>query len=122
MLGKDLLVLYDRIVRVILPPAETGLPSWCPVLAVVFLIPATNLLGLTLNGMIPVGEFQIFFEGEASGMTVDSSSLDFDGDFYETVEETKSLGWRISKKDGEWMHRCPECARSAGKAGTKKAR
>ena len=34
----------------------------------------------------------------------------FYGDFYEVVEEIKANGWKISKKGGEWLHTCPDCA------------
>jgi len=27
----------------------------------------------------------------------------------EAWEEWKELGWRSYKKDGEWMHSCPDC-------------
>lgn len=33
----------------------------------------------------------------------------FDGDFMEVVQEAKAAGWRITKKDGEWHHICPDC-------------
>lgn len=27
------------------------------------------------------------------------------------VEDAKALGWRISRVDGRWRHRCPKCSR-----------
>ena len=33
-----------------------------------------------------------------------------DLDFYETIDKIKEEGWRISKKDGEWLHKCLICA------------
>ena len=31
-------------------------------------------------------------------------------DFYDVIDAMKLAGWKISKKDGEWLHTCPDCA------------
>lgn len=27
------------------------------------------------------------------------------------VDDAKAAGWRISREDGKWVHRCPKCWR-----------
>ena len=29
--------------------------------------------------------------------------------FYSVIDQMKEDGWRISKVDGEWDHKCPSC-------------
>ncbi len=35
------------------------------------------------------------------------------GSFMACVDELKHRGWRISRRDGEWDHRCGKCRKTA---------
>lgn len=55
-------------------------------------------------------------EGGAAAMYFGTASCDlcciqeeYDGDFYEIVEQMKDDGWKIRKVDGDWQHVCPAC-------------
>ena len=50
-------------------------------------------------------------EGSEYAVSCDECSWEdfFDGDFYEVIDAIKREGWKISKKDGEWLHTCPDC-------------
>lgn len=39
-----------------------------------------------------------------------------DDDFFSMIEEVKTDGWKIFEEDGEWKHKCPDCARDTGPA------
>lgn len=38
-----------------------------------------------------------------------SEEFDTDGSFQEAIAEAKLKGWKISRKDGDWHHKCPDC-------------
>lgn len=41
-----------------------------------------------------------------------TSNLVDDDDFKALVREVRSEGWGIEKIDGEWVHTCPDCAKT----------
>jgi hypothetical protein len=51
LLGVVVVLQFRKIALATFPPAETNLPRSFPTLLVLFLIPGTNLIGLTFNGM-----------------------------------------------------------------------
>ena len=47
-------------------------------------------------------------------MTCDfcSEQIDTDEDeFMPAIESAKAKGWKVFKKNGDWTHKCPDCAR-----------
>ena len=47
----------------------------------------------------------IVFECDDCGETLETGVKEF----YLAPEAAKQEGWDISKANGEWIHRCPEC-------------
>lgn len=47
----------------------------------------------------------IVFECDDCGETLETSVKEF----YLAPEDAKQAGWRISKTNGKWTHRCPDC-------------
>jgi hypothetical protein len=48
----------------------------------------------------------ITFECDICDNTFDAETDDFDVAW----ASAKKLGWKVLKDNGEWEHRCPECA------------
>jgi len=35
--------------------------------------------------------------------------LEVEGDFEDALKEMKFYGWKILRKDGDWVNQCPTC-------------
>lgn len=41
--------------------------------------------------------------------TIDTDDVEGYADFSYLTKELKSDGWRITKENGDWIHKCPDC-------------
>lgn len=59
-----------------------------------------------------------------TGLSCDSCSEateEFE-DFNELIDSSKSLGWQITREQGEWVHTCPACAEKPTETSLQKAK